>query len=324
MNITLSNILPDPEDSRDYLFPVDRTATLPGDYDLRDHCNPIEDQLSIGSCTANAVVGACEMFNLTDYSRLFNYYTSRESINYLGHEGSTLRAALRMANKFGLPLETTWPYDLTLEEVKPSDAAYTEAITQTLGAYYRIPNPDTYQPTPNDMVFGIKQALAMGFPVAAAVMVGEKIRTLQPGEVYPNINRLVGNASIGGHAIVLVGYQESQDGNTNFIFRNSWGSDWGDKGYGLMKWTALAYDVIDLWIPMNFAGVETVGPNQTNVPPIQRCLSQAQVLNAYTELLGVVPADMNLPGPQYWMKTPGATVRDLYYAGKLRAEELLK
>ena len=35
---------------------------------------------------------------------------------------------------------------------------------------------------------------------------------------------------IGGHAVILVGY--NKDG---FIVRNSWGQNWGDKGYSIYK-----------------------------------------------------------------------------------------
>lgn len=37
----------------------------------------------------------------------------------------------------------------------------------------------------------------------------------------------------GGHAIVIVGYKE-ENGSHVFKFRNSWGKDWGEDGYGRM------------------------------------------------------------------------------------------
>ena len=52
---------------------------------------------------------------------------------------------------------------------------------------------------------------------------------------------------LGGHAIVIVGYDEEK---RLFTFRNSWGEDWGDKGYGY-----LPYDYVcdkdlasDFWV----------------------------------------------------------------------------
>jgi C1A family cysteine protease len=33
----------------------------------------------------------------------------------------------------------------------------------------------------------------------------------------------------GGHAILVVGYEDSTE---DYIFRNSWGTEWGQNGYG--------------------------------------------------------------------------------------------
>ncbi len=35
----------------------------------------------------------------------------------------------------------------------------------------------------------------------------------------------------GGHAVVLAGYRTAPDGSRQFLIHNSWGSDWGDRGY---------------------------------------------------------------------------------------------
>lgn len=40
-------------------------------------------------------------------------------------------------------------------------------------------------------------------------------------------------ALIGGHAVLAVGYDNSTQ---HFIIRNSWGADWGDKGYFYMPY----------------------------------------------------------------------------------------
>jgi hypothetical protein len=38
-----------------------------------------------------------------------------------------------------------------------------------------------------------------------------------------------------GHAILLVGYETGDDGDIHWIYKNSWGDDWGDDGYGKTK-----------------------------------------------------------------------------------------
>ena len=45
----------------------------------------------------------------------------------------------------------------------------------------------------------------------------------------PTINDKI----LGGHAVVACGYD---DGRQAFLIRNSWGSDWGIKGYFYMPY----------------------------------------------------------------------------------------
>ena len=76
---------PDLPDQRDYLFSMVYKAAvaLPSSVDLRSKCPPIEDQKKLGSCTANALVGALEFLEVKDgvsfvaLSRLFVYYNER-------------------------------------------------------------------------------------------------------------------------------------------------------------------------------------------------------------------------------------------------------
>ena len=44
-------------------------VSLPSKKDLRKWCSPIEDQESIGSCTANADVGLVEYFEIMAYGK---------------------------------------------------------------------------------------------------------------------------------------------------------------------------------------------------------------------------------------------------------------
>ena len=37
------------------------------------------------------------------------------------------------------------------------------------------------------------------------------------------------------HAVTVVGYNEDDPSNPYWIMRNSWGEDWGDKGYAYIK-----------------------------------------------------------------------------------------
>ena len=66
---------------------------LPPTVDLRAWCSPIENQLNLGSCTANAGVGLVEYFERRafgkhlDASRLFLYKVTRDLLHWTGDTG---------------------------------------------------------------------------------------------------------------------------------------------------------------------------------------------------------------------------------------------
>ena len=83
--------------------------SLPSKKDLRKWCSPVEDQKSLGSCTANAGVGMIEYFEkratgkYIDASRLFLYMVTRNLLNFKGDTGAFLRSAMGAITLFGGP-----------------------------------------------------------------------------------------------------------------------------------------------------------------------------------------------------------------------------
>ena len=50
---------------------------------------------------------------------------------------------------------------------------------------------------------------------------------------------------LGGHAVMLCGYDDKTE---MFIVRNSWGSEWGDKGYFYMPYDFIKQYASDFWV----------------------------------------------------------------------------
>jgi C1A family cysteine protease len=82
---------------------------LPKTQDLRQWCSPIEDQGSLGSCTAQAGVGMLEFYekkafnNHIDASRLFLYKVTRNLLQWTGDTGAYLRSTMGALVLFGAP-----------------------------------------------------------------------------------------------------------------------------------------------------------------------------------------------------------------------------
>jgi len=235
----------DKPDSRDHLFTA-VPQVAPVSVDLRTYASPIEDQGQLGSCTGNAIAGAIELIDRKnnkrlDVSRLFIYYEERVlegSVNY--DAGAYIRDGIKVTYTKGAPLETLWPYNVRKWASKPTTAAYTDALTRKVTGYQRCAN-----------FTAVKNALALGNPVVIGFDVYESFEQgawqlangsgLMP---YPNINT---EQLLGGHAVCLVGYNDSTQ---RFIARNSWGTSWADHGYFYMPYQVIQNTSMsnDFWV----------------------------------------------------------------------------
>jgi len=214
-------------------------AGIPTKVDLSPGCSPVEDQGNIGSCTANAGVGLLEYYerkafgNHLDASRLFLYKATRNLMKWTGDTGAYLRSTMKAMVLFGVPAESYWPYDTTRYDEEPSAFLYSFAQNFRSIKYYRL---DLAGMGTSDVLLRIKQFLAAGYPS----MFGFTVYNFgnAKGEfAYPGPSDTVK----GGHAVVAIGYDDnrkigSQKGALKI--RNSWGTGWGENGYG---WLPYAY-----------------------------------------------------------------------------------
>jgi len=227
--------IPDLPDQRDLLYGALRPApkTLPKKTDLRSWCPPVEDQGSLGSCTANALVGALEMLLIKnrvpfkDFSRLFVYYNERVILHTVAVDsGAMLRDGIKSLKKQGVCGEKTWPYVISKYAVKPSAACYREALGHQITSYQRILTVDQ-----------MRACLAEGFPFVFGFTVYEGFEN--PAVARTGVLNMpkTGERALGGHAVLAVGYDDAAQ---RFLVRNSWGTGWGKKGYFTMPYDYLA------------------------------------------------------------------------------------
>jgi C1A family cysteine protease len=218
-------------------------ATLPKKVDLRAWCSPVEDQEDLGSCTANAGVGLIEYYQKRAFgkylngSRLFLYKTTRNLLGWTGDTGAYLRSTMKAMVLFGIPEEKYWPYKVQNFEDEPTSFVYSLANNYKSVKYYRIDPAGT---SSTQVLKSIKDYLAAGLPSMFGFSVYSSIPGIGDGTgdiPFPGS----GDALVGGHAIVAVGYDDDKKIGTKqgaLLIRNSWGKTWGDKGYG---WLPYAY-----------------------------------------------------------------------------------
>jgi C1A family cysteine protease len=223
-------------------------AALPTSVDLRPWCSPIEDQKTIGSCTAHAGVGLVEYFERRafgkhlDASRLFLYKVTRNLLKWTGDTGAFLRSTMYALTLFGVPPEEYYPYNIADFDKEPSAFCYAFAQSYQAISYYRLDPPGT---TPSNLLTQIKTYLANGLPSMFGFTVYSSISQANTnGGKIPYPTR--GERVEGGHAIDAVGYDDNlKIKNTNvggiettgaLLIRNSWGTGWGSAGYGWLPY----------------------------------------------------------------------------------------
>jgi len=234
-------------------------AVLPPSVSLINWFSPIEDQGNLGSCTANAGVGMVEYFERrafgkhVDASRLFLYKTTRNLMKEKGDTGAFLRSAMGALVLFGVPPEEYWPYDIANFDREPTAFCYAFAQNYQSMSYYRLDPPGT---TPVQLLTRIKTNLAAGLPSMFGFTVYSSI-----GQAGANDGKIPfptkGEKIEGGHAIVVAGYDDSmkiKNATTGgietigaFLIRNSWGSDWGQNGYGWLPYEYVLQGLADDW-----------------------------------------------------------------------------
>lgn len=230
--------------------------TLPAKTDLREWCSPIEDQETLGSCTANAGMGVIEYFEKRSFgkhldgSRLFLYKTTRKLLNWKGDTGAYLRSTMGAMAMFGIPLEQYWPYQVSRFDREPGAFVYALAQNYQALTYYRL---DPIGATPPEILKSVKTHLGAGLPSMFGFTCYSSLYSAEEGKIpFPTMNEKV----VGGHAVVAVGYDDdlvitNGDVQTKgaLLIRNSWGTGWGMAGYGYLPYDYILNGLaVDFWV----------------------------------------------------------------------------
>lgn len=236
------NWRPDVGDQRDFIFREHfkvSPKSLPKAVDLRPWMSAVEDQGSLGSCTANAFAGNLEYIwarfkkDLFQASRLFIYFNERVLLNTVNEDsGAILRDGIKSLVQHGVCSETTVPYVEGDFTVKPSDAAYAEGLPRRISKYLRVTD-----------LASVKQSLADGFPVVFGIPVYESFESDKVARTGTVPTPKKTEQMLGGHAMLVVGYD---DKTKRVRVRNSWGSSWGSKGYCTLPYDYFA-QADDMW-----------------------------------------------------------------------------
>jgi len=229
----------DPVDKRDYkitrMIPA-QVAVLPVSIDYTSKMSPVGNQFSEGTCVAFAAVDGMKEYQekkewskYEDLSVRYVYQGCKKIDGIPDEEGTYPRCAMKVLTDNGVCFESCWPYIPNMIGSPCADAERQAASFKAAG-YWRVED-----------VQAMKETLVANGPFVAAVLVYNGMFNA-PGGVVPEPAE--GENYVGGHAVCVVGYDDVKQ---RFKFKNSWGSTWGEGGYGYLSYKYMTDQLMDAW-----------------------------------------------------------------------------
>jgi C1A family cysteine protease len=253
---------------------------LPASADLRRWCGRVRFQGGLPTCNAHVVASLIEYFErrafgkVIEPSRLFLFRVAK---NFARADDATpvyIRQTMGVLKMIGVPPEKFWPYpklkkdaagqypmdDPKLHE-EPTPFCYALAADYQAITYYRLDPRDAdgqLTITPRALLDEVRLHVASGIPMTMGVPLYRDTVTQSwtnsPGVIpYPGPK----DVSLGGHALVAVGYDDAKTvprvgkraGTKGaLLVQNSWGRQWGEKGFGWLPYEYLLRDrARDFW-----------------------------------------------------------------------------
>ena len=151
------------------------------------------------------------------------YYNERlvEGTTSQDH-GARISTGCKSLASYGLCSEDNWSYDEENEAEKPPQEAYDEGLQHIIHTPAKISNND-----PDNL----KASLADGKPFVVGIVLYKEFKK-EPTRSDGNVTMPTSSSvKEGRHAVICVGYDDDRE---VWIFRNSWGPQWGDQGYALV------------------------------------------------------------------------------------------
>jgi Papain family cysteine protease/Domain of unknown function (DUF4384) len=227
---------------------------MPATASLKKYCPVPQNQGEYGTCVgwsssyAARTIMEARQNQWTDPNQIskqafapgFLYKLVKDPSDVDCMQGLVIEDALDEMKRSGVPKYTTFSESCT-ERIP--NVAYTEAKKYILKDYARVfGDYDSY----DTKVQAVKKSIYEGKPVVIGMLCapsfGEAKNCWQPSEQA--------SYNFGGHAMCIIGYDDNRCGGA-FEIMNSWGTDWGNKGFIWIPYRVFddfvkyAYEVID-------------------------------------------------------------------------------
>ena len=236
--VRVLNCVPSAETERDWLLEhaaragvIAAAGALPDAVDLREPWWKVGEQGSTGSCVGWAVgdgllrwhfVKAGKLAQTDTISPRFMWMASKETdesttrpTTFIDRAGTSIKSALDVGRKYGSVREFMLPFASAKLYAGQLETFYAAAALRKISSYFNL----------GDDHARWRRWLAEQGPIATRLDVE---KTWDEAKANGgNLDEYQESTTRGGHAVCLVGYTADR-----FIVRNSWGTGWGDGGFG--------------------------------------------------------------------------------------------
>lgn len=256
----------DEDEYRDIpLASVAMMGTLPPHKDLASWFPSPGDQGQQSSCVGWAVA-----YGLKSYQEAVERRRRPTNSNHYGSPafvynqiklsdcggGSYITTALNFLKTDGTASLAEFPYTPFDCLTPPTNAVKQAAKNNRIADWRRVNITDDIE---------VKSQINSGFPVVIGMFVDQGFERLGYNEIY----RGRSGQERGGHAMIVVGYDDSKQA---YKVLNSWGTNWGTDGYGWVSYSAFrnrvkeGYTAQDIVINDPDAITDISENNNVNVP----------------------------------------------------------
>ncbi len=242
--------------------PLPLGSDIPNTVDLSNYMPPAGNQSPQNSCVAWAVGYAnysyinrnksnCNYItnNNLNASCLFSPSFIYNQINSGQNKGTYFQDAFRIMQSQGISTLKEMPYVPNNWWYQPDENALASAKNYKISSYWQLGQ------TGEDLFLEAKAFLAKGVPIITSVKVDDYLKRTQNFPTPYVWSYQNGNFEQMGHAILIVGYDETKQ---YFKFINSYGKNWGNNGYGYISYTMFKRVVNEAFIIKTKFGSEDV------------------------------------------------------------------
>lgn len=228
---------------------------LPLSYDLSSQMPPVRKQGKQGSCSSWATGYYLKGYQEnkengtgfgqgSDYTGVYSPSFLYNVVKYSDCDnGSYIYKNLDRLKDVGICTWGEMPYNQNDCETSPSSSAINNANCGKIADYGLLYRKSAPSLSSTELINATKEFIANDNPVIIAIPLDSnfyKAIPLTNGKYQ--YNTYDANKSLGGHAVLAVGYNDSRNA---FKVVNSWGTSWGNQGYFWFNYNLYAQIVLE-------------------------------------------------------------------------------